>query len=76
ANFAPEQMRGRYMAFFSIAWMVPSTFGPWGAGLILDNYNPSWLWYFCGISCFVAIILFLQLDKPVGRRVEAISAKA
>ena len=74
AKFAPEQMRGRYMAFFSIAWLMPSTFGPWGAGMILDNYNPSWLWYLCGVSCFIAIVLFLMLNNRVERRAEEISA--
>lgn len=76
ANFAPEQMRGRYMAFFSLAWMIPSTFGPWGAGLILDNYDPNLLWYYCGISCFVSIILFLRLSKPVERRNEVVAVEA
>jgi MFS family permease len=76
ANFAPEQMRGRYMAFFSLAWMVPATFGPWGAGMIMDNFNPNWLWYLCGISCFVAIIFFLMLNKPVQRRAETVSLEA
>jgi MFS family permease len=28
ANFAPEAMRGRYMAVFSLAWAIPATVGP------------------------------------------------
>jgi MFS family permease len=70
AKFAPEQMRGRYMAFFGIAWLLPSAFGPWGAGLILDNLNPALLWYLCGVSCLVAILLFLGLSNKVEERVE------
>jgi MFS family permease len=71
ARFAPEHMRGRYMAFFSLAWVLPSTIGPWGAGMILDNFNPSLLWYLCGISCLVAISLFLLLNDRVERRAAA-----
>jgi MFS family permease len=40
ARFAPEDMRGRYMAVFALCWQVPSAIGPWAAGIILDNFNP------------------------------------
>ena len=63
AKFAPEQMRGRYMAFFSLSWLVPATFGPGAGGIILDNYNPNLLWYLCGVYCLVAIGMFLALNK-------------
>jgi MFS family permease len=76
AKFAPEHMRGRYMAFFSIAWLLPSTFGPWGAGLILDNFNPNLLWYLCGVSCLAAIGLFLSLNQRVEQRAAAQAADA
>lgn len=36
ANFAPVEMRGRYMAIFGLTWLLPSTFAPMLAGLILD----------------------------------------
>jgi MFS family permease len=61
ANFAPADMRGRYMALFSIAWAIPGTIGPWAAGLVLDNYNPNWVWYLSGIICSLAVIGFLWL---------------
>jgi MFS family permease len=61
ARFAPEDMRGRYMAFYSFAWTIPSAVGPWAAGLILDNYNPNWVWYASGIICAFAIIGFYIL---------------
>jgi MFS family permease len=68
ARFAREDMRGRYMAFYSLAWAVPSTIGPWAAGLILDNYNPDWVWYAAGISCAIAAIGFLALHLPTLER--------
>ena len=42
-NFAPEEMRGRYMGVFGMTWMIPATIGPGLAGVILDNYNPNLL---------------------------------
>jgi len=43
ANFAPDAMRGCFMAIFGLSWAIPSTIGPGAAGYILDNYNPNLL---------------------------------
>ncbi len=75
ARFAPEDMRGRYMAFYSLAWAVPSTIGPWAAGLILDNYNPDWVWYAAGIVCAIAVIGFLSLNRSAQKRFAAVPAE-
>lgn len=61
AHFAPTEMRGRYMALFSVSWMLPSAVGPWAAGVIMDNYDPRWVWYAGGIICAVAITGFVAL---------------
>jgi MFS family permease len=70
ANFSPEDMRGRYMAIFSLAWAIPATFGPGLAGLILDNksYNPNLLWHLGGILCLIAMISFFGLHIKLGKR--------
>lgn len=61
ANFAPEDMRGRYMAMYGFSWTIPTAFGPLAAGLIMDNYNPNWVWYACGIISMIAIAGYLFL---------------
>ena len=61
ALFAPTDMRGRYMAFFDLTWTIPSAIGPAAAGVILDNYNPEWVWYACGIVSALAVAGFLWL---------------
>lgn len=63
ARFAPEAMRGRYMAFFSLSWAIPNTIGPFAAGLIMDRYNPDWVWYACAILSTLAVLGFLVLHK-------------
>jgi MFS family permease len=68
ANFAPEDMRGRYMAFFGLSWSIPSIFGPGAAGLILDNMNPNLLWYVAGILCAVAAISYYFLHLRLGKQ--------
>ena len=67
-NFAPAEMRGRYMAVYDLGWTIPATFGPAAAGLILDNYNPNLLWYVGGILCGVAALGFYGLHLWLGRQ--------
>ena len=70
ARFAPEDMRGRYMAVYSLAWMLPSTFGLLLAGLIMDNFDPRWVWYAAGIVGLVAAGAFALLERRAGQATE------
>ena len=65
AHFAPEEMRGRYMATYGLAWTIPQMIGPVGAGLIMDNYDPNWVWYIGGILVLISIFGFLMLHRHV-----------
>ena len=66
-KFAPEDMRGRYMAIFGFSWAIPATVGPSLAGLILDNYDPNLLWYIGAGICAVAIVGFYGLHLWLGK---------
>jgi MFS family permease len=66
AEFAPEDKRGRYMAMFGLSWAIPATLGPGLAGYILDNYNPSLLWFIGGLLCAVAAFGFYLLHLKLG----------
>lgn len=72
ARFAPEDMRGRYMAFYTLSWAIPSTVGPWAAGLIMDNYDPNWVWYAGGIILTIAAAGFYFLYLRTKPRFAAI----
>jgi len=63
ASFAPEDMRGRYMAVSSLSWSVAFTIGPYFAGLILDSANPDMLWLLCGGIGILATLGFVALNK-------------
>lgn len=65
-NFAPEDMRGRYMGVFGFTWAVPATIGPGAAGVILDNYNPNLLWYIGGVLCAVSALAYFALHVRIG----------
>jgi MFS family permease len=66
ANFAPQDMRGRYMAVFGLTWMIPATVGPGAAGVILDNFNPNLLWYIGGVLCAISALGFYALHTRLG----------
>jgi len=68
ANFAPEEMRGRYMAIFGLSWAIPSTIGPGAAGYILDNYNPNLLWFIGGALCGLSVLAYYALHLRLGTR--------
>jgi MFS family permease len=63
AGFAPEDMRGRYMAVSGLTWSIAFTIGPYFAGLILDSANPNLLWAFCGIFGMISTFGFMLLNK-------------
>jgi MFS family permease len=70
ANFSPEEMRGRYTFIYGMSWGASFAAGPWLAGQIMDNYDPNWLWYACGIIGMLSILGFIALHlsthaKPV-----------
>lgn len=70
AGFAPEAMRGRYMAVAGLSWAIPSTVGPGLAGYILDNYNPNLLWYIGGALCGLSVLAYYALHLRLGAKPE------
>lgn len=68
ASFAPEEMRGRYMAVYGLSWSIPSAIGPGVAGVVLDNLNPNLLWYVGALLCFVASLSFFTLHARLGKQ--------
>jgi MFS family permease len=63
ASFAPEHMRGRYMAVSGLSWSISFTVGPYFAGLLLDSASPNLLWAFCGLIGMLAAIGFAVLNR-------------
>jgi predicted MFS family arabinose efflux permease len=70
ANFAPEDMRGRYMASYGLGWAIPNSVAALLAGLVMDNYNPNLLWYIAGLLSLVAVASFWLLHVRTRDRFE------
>jgi MFS family permease len=63
ASFAPENMRGRYMAVSGLTWGIAFMIGPYFAGLLIDSANPNVLWYVSGFIGLLATLGFVILNK-------------
>jgi MFS family permease len=70
AYFAPQDMRGRYMAVFQYSWMIPMLVGPLISGLIMDNTDQRVLWYVVAAVGSVAALAFALLQRRVTSRTE------
>jgi MFS family permease len=68
AKLAPEQMRGRYMAFYGFAWSVPGAVGMYLSGLILDYFQPNWIWFASAIIGIIAALAFWFMNFQETRR--------
>ncbi len=65
ARLAPEDMRGRYMAVYGFSWLIPIAIGPLLAGIVMDNYNPDWVWYLGGIAGLTSAWAYYRLKWRV-----------
>jgi MFS family permease len=63
ASYAPEEMRGRYMAVSGFSWTIPFAVGPYLAGLIMDGPKPYLLWYAAGFVGLLSTFGFLALHR-------------
>ncbi len=66
AEFAPVDMRGRYMAFLNISYSFAAAFGPLIAGYGLESSHPQWVWFVGGILCLIAAagFYFTKIKTP------------
>jgi len=62
-RFAPEHMRGRYMAYFGLTFGIATAVAPMLGGLIMDNLDPRWLWYVSGMISAASVLGFLRLHR-------------
>jgi MFS family permease len=68
AGFAPGNMRGRYMAVAHLSWTIPATVGPAAAGILLDHFRPSLMWYVGSLLCVLAAASYALLHLRLGSK--------
>ncbi|MFQ5942693.1 MAG: MDR family MFS transporter [Anaerolineales bacterium] len=76
ARFAPEDMRGRYMAIYGISWAAPMAFGPLLAGLVMDNSDPRLLYWISGLLGLLAAAAYVGLHIQMREEPAVVLAEA
>lgn len=56
------------MAVYGFHWAIPTLFGVYAAGLVMDNIGPYWVWYLAGILSLISAIGFWLIHGPSERR--------
>lgn len=62
-SFAPEQMRGRYLAIQGHTINLAYGIGPLLAGRIFDSGSPNVLWYAAGLVGGLSSLMFLTMAR-------------
>ena len=75
AKFAPEHMRGRYMAVHGLSWGIPAALGPLAAGLVMDNYDPRLVWYSAGVIGLMSVAGYVWLHFKARDRLAETSSQ-
>jgi EmrB/QacA subfamily drug resistance transporter len=68
-DILPPRERGRYMGYFTLAFVGSSILGPLVGGVIIDNYTWPWIFYInVPFIIIVASICHFALKLPFKRR--------
>ena len=68
-DIIPPRERGRYMGYFTLAFVGSALLGPLVGGLIIDHFSWPWIFYFnVPFIIIVAIICHFALKLPFKRR--------
>lgn len=63
ASLSPPNMRGRYIGAVGLAISAAQAVGPLLAGLVMDHFDPRWVWFGAGILGGGAVVWFLLLRR-------------
>jgi MFS family permease len=63
ANWAPADMRGRYMSVYGLTWVFAMGVGPLLGGVLNDQFGPASIWYGGAFIGFLSVIGFIVLAK-------------
>lgn len=65
ASAAPEQSRGRYLAFYQYSWVIPTIAAPAALTALLNlSATAMWLLLAAGVACSAAAMMALEPALP------------
>ena len=76
AQLAPEAMRGRYMAFYVLVYIVSGGLAPVLAGVLMDNGYADWVWYLSLVLGGLGALGFMALHQRLAGTAREVKAVA
>lgn len=67
ADFAPPDLRGRYMGMLGLTWSIGFGIGPTLGGLIGDHIAPNAIWWITSLFGVFAALIFMALSRVQAR---------
>jgi MFS family permease len=69
ADFAPPDLRGRYMGMLGLTWSIGFGIGPTLGGLIGDHIAPNAIWWITSLFGIFAALIFIALARYSQKRI-------
>lgn len=68
-DILPPRERGRYIGYFTLAFVGAALFGPLLGGFIIDNWSWPWIFFInIPLAGIASVVSYIALDLPFPRR--------
>jgi MFS family permease len=64
AEIAPPNRQGQYMGFYTMAFSVAFTIGPWLGTALMEKYSAPVMWIVMLVLGLISTVMFLRLKLP------------
>jgi len=73
ANLAPPEKRGRYLGLHGLTFYVAMAIGPFGAGILSDNFGTRAPWWGGAIIGALSVFSFWLLQRKISKQQPTLS---
>ncbi|MCI0414243.1 MFS transporter [bacterium] len=64
ADIAPQNRQGQYMGFYTMAFSIAFTFGPWFGTVLMEKYGAATMWILMLLLGLVSTVLLSRIKLP------------
>jgi MFS family permease len=64
AEIAPPNRQGQYMGFYTMAFSVAFTVGPWMGTVLMEKYGAPLMWIMMLLLGLISTVMFSRIKLP------------